>query len=124
MTAARWRKIIIEQTIAIGTYKPAFNSVIADLATILEQRDAALKQFKKEGKQLMVKKVSDRGAENMVRNPLITLWDELNKTALAYWRDLGLTPKGLKAIDEMAMKPQKNDGLENLAKVLGSIDGV
>lgn len=119
MTAARWNKIIQEQAIAIGTYKPAFDPVIADLAAILEQRDAAMKQFKAEGKHLMVKKISDRGAENMVRNPLITLWDELNKTALAYWRDLGLTPKGLKAIDDAAMKPKKASGL---AEVLAELE--
>lgn len=122
MTAARWKKLIKEQTIGIGTYKPEFDLVIADLAMILEQRDAALKSFKKSGGHLVIQKISDRGAVNMAQNPLITLWDKLNSTALSYWRDLGLTPKGLKAIDDMAMKPQKNDGLESLAKVLTSVD--
>ena len=28
----------------------------------------------------------------------------MNNTAMAYWRELGLTPKSLKAIDEKAMK--------------------
>ena len=45
--------------------------------------------------------------------------DDLNRTALTYWRDLGLTPKGLKAIDEKAMKPQKKDALAEVLKSLG-----
>ena len=123
MTAANWRKLIKEQTVKVNTYQPSFDLVIADLATILEQRDAAYKQFKKEGKQLMIEKVSDRGARNIVQNPLITLWDKLNVTALAYWRDLGLTPKGLKAIGENSTQT-KNSGLKNLSEVLDELDGL
>ena len=123
MTASRWKKIIIEQTTNIGTYNKAFDPVIADLSAILEQRDAAYKQFVDEGKHLMVEKTSDRGAVNIVQNPLVTLWDKLNATALAYWRDLGLTPKGLKAIDETALKPKKAPGAEALEKVLSELDG-
>ena len=122
MTATRWKKIIKEQTISVGTYQPAFDSVIADLATILQERDAEYKQFKQEGKQLMITKISDRGAKNVVQNPLITLWDKLNATALAYWRDLGLTPKGLKAIGETVT--QSESGLKELSKVLNDLDGL
>ena len=120
MTATRWKKLIKEQTIAVGTYQPAFDSVIADLAAILQERDAAYKQFRQEGKQLMITKISDRGAKNVVQNPLITLWDKLNATALAYWRDLGLTPKGLKAIGETVT--QSESGLKELSKVLSDLD--
>lgn len=122
MTATRWKKLIKEQTIAVGTYQPAFDSVIADLAAILQERDAAYKQFRQEGKQLMITKISDRGAKNVVQNPLITLWDKLNATALAYWRDLGLTPKGLKAIGETVT--QSESGLKELSKVLSDLDGL
>lgn len=122
MTATRWKKLIKEQTIAVGTYQPAFDSVIADLATILQERDAAYKQFRQEGKQLMITKVSDRGAKNVTQNPLITLWDKLNATALAYWRDLGLTPKGLKSIGETVT--QSESGLKELSKVLSDLDGL
>ncbi|MDE6730694.1 MAG: P27 family phage terminase small subunit [Oscillospiraceae bacterium] len=122
MTATRWKKIIKEQTMEVGTYQPAFDSVIADLAAILQERDAAYKQFRQEGKQLMITKVSDRGAKNVVQNPLITLWDKLNATALAYWRDLGLTPKGLKAIGETVT--QSESGLKELSKVLNDLDGL
>ena len=32
----------------------------------------------------------------MTKNPLLVLWDDLNKSALAYWRELGLTPSSYK----------------------------
>lgn len=47
------------------------------------------------------------------------LWDDLNKSALAYWRDLGLTPAGLKKIDDAALKKQKRGGLMEALAELG-----
>lgn len=44
------------------------------------------------------------GAVNIVQNPMIRLVNDLNRDALAYWRDLGLTPAGLKRINEAAIK--------------------
>lgn len=55
----------------------------------------------------------------MAKNPLLVMWDDLNKSALAYWRDLGLTPAGLKKIDEMSLKSKKNPLVEAL-KELGN----
>ena len=48
------------------------------------------------------------------------MWDDLSKTALAYWRDLGLTPAGLKRIDQTAMKEKKKNSLAEALKDLGS----
>ena len=45
--------------------------------------------------------------------------DDLNKTALAYWRDLGLTPAGLKRINEKAM--EEKSGRASFADVLRDI---
>ena len=42
----------------------------------------------------------------------------MNKTALQYWRDLGLTPAGLRRIDEKAMKPQRVNALAEAMKAL------
>lgn len=119
-TAKQWQSLIKRQVKEIGTYRKPFDSVIRALAEILEQRDAVYQQFIDEGAELMIVKVSDRGSKNTVRNPLIALWDDLNKTALSYWRDLGLTPKGLKTINEKAMKEKKQS---SLAKVLSELGG-
>ena len=55
----------------------------------------------------------------MVKNPLLVLWDDLNKSALAYWRDLGLTPAGLKKLNEKAMQTPKKNALNEALKKLG-----
>lgn len=55
----------------------------------------------------------------MTKNPLLVLWDDLNKSALAYWRDLGLTPAGLKKIDETAVRRKKTSSLADAIKILG-----
>ena len=116
--AAAWRDKIRRQIQATGTYRPAFCSVVDALAKVLEQRDAAYQQFIAEGSQFVVERVSDRGAINRAKNPLLQTWMDLNSQALSYWGQLGLTPAGLKKIDEDAMKPRKQDAL---AKVLSDL---
>ena len=95
-----------------GTYQKHFDPVAAALAEILEQRDHAYEEFIEGGACLMVEKVSDRGAVNMVKNPLLATWNELNITALQYWRECGLTPASLKKLNEAAMKQEKGSSLE------------
>lgn len=114
MRAAAWRDKIRKQIQMTGTYRPAFCSSVDALAKVLEQRDAAYQQFLDEGAQLITEKVSDRGAVNRVKNPLLQTWMDLNAQALTFWRDLGLTPAGLKKIDEDAMKPKKQNSLDKV----------
>lgn len=92
-----------------GTYKPAFDSVIDTLATILEQRDAAYNEFLDSGGQTCIEKISDRGARNIAKNPRLQAWQDLNNTALAYWRECGLSPGSLRKISAEEMKSQKQE---------------
>ena len=120
MDISEWKRTIKRQTKSVGTYQKTFDSVIDALAKILAERDAVYQQFKDEGSEALVEKVSDRGARNYVINPLVTLWKDLNASALAYWRDLGLTPAGLKRINEAAMqKKEKGSALEEALKSIG-----
>ena len=41
-------------------------------------------------------------ATNTVKNPKLVIWMDLNTQALAYWKELGLTPSGLKRLKEAA----------------------
>ena len=109
-----WNRKIKKLMNTAGTYEEHFDPAISALAEILEQRDHAYDDFITTGAQLLVEKTSDRGAVNMVKNPLLQIWNDLNTTALAYWRDLGLTPAGLKRINEAAMqkKPENGSALE------------
>ena len=105
---------------AVGTYQKSFDNLIDGLSKILAERDRIYTQYLDEGAQALVEKTSDRGAVNSVKNPLLSLWAELNRDALAYWRDLGLTPAGLKRINEEAMqKKKKGSALEEALKSIG-----
>ena len=58
-------------------------------------------------------------ATNMVKNPLLILWDDLNKSALAYWRELGLTPSSFRKMTGGAKEKEEKGGL---AAALASLE--
>lgn len=109
MTKSKWRFNIYEDIKNNGNYKPSFDRVIDTLAQVLEHRDKIMQQFKDSGEEYVVK-----GR----KNPQIVLWDDLNKTALAYFRELGLTVASLNRIDEGAVKQPKQNKLEEMIKKL------
>ena len=102
----------------VGTFKDSFLPAVNALSEILERRDAAYKEFVESGGETVVERVSDRGAVNMGMNPRLKVWMELSNQALAYWKDLGLTPAGLKKIDEQSMKPKKVSALAEALREL------
>ena len=120
MKKTDWRREIIKKCDSIGTYKPEFLPVINTLADILEERDRVRKQYHEEGSNPLIEKVSDRGAVNKAKNPLLTTWEDLNKDALVYWRDLGLTPAGFKKLDMETDKKKAPEGLEKILANLGA----
>lgn len=121
MTAARWKSRIKKQMQGVGVYKAEFDAVVVTLAGVLEQRDIAFEDFIASGGETCVEHVSDRGSVNIRRNPRLQVWMDLNTQALAYWRDLGLTPSGLKKLNDAAMK-QASEGTA-LERALGMMTG-
>lgn len=119
MDAKKWKRKIIEQMKKVDTYQDAFMPTIEALAKLLERRDSVYDEFIEDGAASLIEKISDRGAVNRVVNPLLTLWKDLNAQVLAYWRDLGLTPAGLKRIDEAAMKKPKESALAKALREVG-----
>lgn len=115
-----WKKKIKESCEAAGTYQPFFDSVIDTLAGIMETRDLAAERFEEMGGSPVVKHTNKGGATNIVKHPALVVLMDCNAQALAYWRDLGLTPAGLKRIDENAVKPKKKSFL---AEVIKELDG-
>ena len=120
MIADEWKNRIRPSCEAAGTYRPFFDEVIATLAGILERRDEALRQFEDSGGHVIVEHTNKGGATNVEQNPALRVLNDMNRDALAYWRDLGLTPAGLKKIDEKALKEQKKVGLSELLKGIGN----
>ena len=121
MKSTQWRKRIEDNCRAVGTYREAFAPVVQTLADILERRDETYTAFLRQGAKAMIEKVSDRGAVNLVRNPMLQLWADLNTQALTYWRNLGLTPAGLKKLGEDASKP-KDGPLANIEKAIAEFE--
>lgn len=118
MKASDWKKKIKKEMTEAETYKPFFDSVINTLADILETRDKAKAQFEETGGDTIVEHTNKAGATNLAQNPALRLVNDLNRDALTYWRELGLTPKGLKTINEMALKEEKEDALTKALKEL------
>lgn len=120
MDAKKWTQTIVDQTKACGTYKESFLPVIRTLADILEQRDLLKEEFESSGGNAIIDVRTDRGAEQKRINPSLKTWMDLNSQALVYWRDLGLTPAGLKKISESALKAEgkKESALEKALKAL------
>lgn len=119
MKKKTWRNKIKSACEDAGTYRPCFDSIIDTLSEIMEMRDDAMDKFQKTGGNTVVSHTNKGGATNLVKHPALVVVDDLNKTALAYWRDLGLTPAGLKRINETAMKP--SSGKPSLSEALKDI---
>lgn len=119
MKRTGWKKRITQACLAAGTYRDYFMPVIDTLADILAQRDEAMRQYKLDGQKPIVTHVNKAGSEYQEQNPLLRLINDLNRDALAYWRDLGLTPAGLKRIDEQSMKQKKRSVLAEALAELG-----
>ena len=120
MTKAKWTEVIAEACKNAGTYREYFDGTIETLAEILETRDACQRQYKKEGSRPVIGKINIKGDVVSVRNPLLDTIITLNTQALSYWRDLGLTPSGLKKINEKELSAKKGKDLSGfVAELLG-----
>ncbi len=121
MTKDEWKASITEATQSVNTYRTEFEPVIDTLANILAQRDAAFDEFIDSGGEAVTEFISDRGAVNLKKNPRLAVWMDLNNQALAFWRDLGLNPAGLKKLNESALKPEKKEN--SLAEAIRELGG-
>lgn len=119
MTKTRWRNKIRKACEAAGTYQPYYDNVIDTLAGIMEMRDAAQKQYTDTGSVPVVKHTNKAGATNVVKNPAFVAIQDCNAQALAYWRDLGLTPAGMKRLGDKDIV--NKDGNMSLGDVLADL---
>ena len=119
MKKKTWKSRIKTACTQAGTYRPFFDNVIDELAGILERRDTALDEFKKTGGHAIVKHTNKNGSTNLEQNPALRLVNDLNRDALGYWRDLGLTPAGLKRLNENLLKPEEKKSFADALSDLG-----
>lgn len=94
----------------VGTYRPEFELTMERLAKVYMRTAEAEKQFSEEGKEILIEQETSTGSTKLVKNPLLTEIDSLNKQALEMETALGLTPAALKRVNETAMpSAQKQD---------------
>ncbi len=98
MNRSRWKTKIKKACVSMGTYNDNMDSSIDALAKVLEIRDAAIMQFDNDGKKPVIEKTNNKGFSNLEKHPSISIINEYSMTALSYFRELGLTPKGIKAV--------------------------
>lgn len=120
MTKKKWIERIKAQLEMLKTTEPAYDPAIETLAAILEKRDQLAAKYKKDGSRPVIEYTNKAGATNMIKNPLLTMWDDLNKSALAYWRELGLTPSAYKKMTGENPKAEAHGGLAAALNDLGS----
>lgn len=120
MTAKEWEKRITKDAKDAGTYQKYFGAVIKTLASILERRDNAEELFANTGGNVLIKHTNKGGATNIEQNPVLRLINDLNRDALAYWRDLGLTPAGFKRLNLETAQTKTQGGLESILEKLVS----
>lgn len=118
MKKAGYKKKIIQMCRDAGTYAPYFDMTIEKLAYILEIIDDATRQYKASGGNPVIVHTNKAKERNLVKNPALVVINELSATALSYWRDLGLTPKGLKSLGESIQK-KDSENFENFLSNLG-----
>ena len=109
MKKSTWKNKIKKACIEAGTYQIYFDSIIDTLAGILEIRDKAQEKFEQSGGNPVVMHTNKGGATNMIKNPALVAIMDCNSQALAYWRDLGLTPAGLRRLGDKGLL-NKDDG--------------
>lgn len=120
MDKTEWMRKIKAACKKAGTYQPQFTYIIETLAQIMEDRDKVHEQYVSTGSHPTIIHTNKAKEQNVVKNPMLVMELDLNAQALAYWRDLGLTPAGLKKLNAEVVKDQKSaGGLEKLLAGLG-----
>jgi P27 family predicted phage terminase small subunit len=95
--------LTIENMKKLGVYKEEFDTTIQIYCSLIDQYTALEKEFKKT-KFTVIEKTGY--SDNTKKNPLVGSLESLRKDILAYSNALGLTPAGLKKINDN-MKPEK-----------------
>lgn len=118
MKAATYKKKIIRDMKAVETYRSEFKTTIESLAKIYENLDTARAQFEESGSEFLIEHINKNGQTNYIKNPLYAIIEQMNDQILAYSRELGLTPRGLKQLKNKGLDGNKKSKFaESLSKL-------
>lgn len=103
----RYADSIVRRMKAVGTYRKEFTPTIERLAALYVQRERIEQQFRESGENAVILHTNKAGATNAAKNPFLTARDEVYTQLLSHERELGLTPSGLKKLNEAELHPKK-----------------
>lgn len=102
-----YKKDIVKKMRKIKSYNKSFDHVIDVYARLLVEYDRTLEQFAKSGESYIIKHTNKNGSTNIVKNPIYLIIEKQRTDILGYARELGLTPSGLKKLnDELSEKKE------------------
>lgn len=105
MDVVGYRKEIIKKMKNVGTYNTSFEYTISTLATVLVDYEKTNEKFEETGGNIIVKYTNKNGSTNPSKNPLYLAIEKQRDDIITYSRELGLTPAGLKRINEKGNAP-------------------
>ena len=121
MTKEEWIPRIKAACEEAGTYRPFFDDLIGTLAGVLERRDECERQYQESGEGMTIERTNKAGFTTLVKNPAMVFYDDFCRTALSYWKELGMTPAGLKRLKEETFK-KKEDQTSGLQRLLEAMN--
>jgi len=110
----RYKKQIINKMKQVGTYNASFMYTINTLAKVLADYEETINLYERTGRQKIVKHTNKSGATNIIKNPLYQAIEKQRDDIIAYSRELGLTPAGLKRIKDKDNTSKKESRLERV----------
>ena len=94
MDGKKTKPAVINAMLSVGTYRPEFDTVIEIFAGMLEQYQAARKQFEQEGAAYE----TGTATGGKKKSGLVSAMENLRKDIAMYSDRLGLNPKALEAL--------------------------
>ena len=102
---------------SLGTYKKEFEPVILILCQLKKQYDVLTKKFEDDGYRF-----SEITSSGTKKAPIVVTLEGLRRDILNYYTQLGLTPQGLKKLNDQAMAESKGESaLASALKELGGL---
>lgn len=93
---------IIERMTRLGVYKPEFDETIRRYRKLSEEFEKLFGKYKKAGYPFVVS-----GPQGMKKSPIVITLEALRRDLLSLEDALGLTPKGLKSLQEEPFKAER-----------------
>lgn len=111
------QKDIVRKMKKVGTYSPSFEMTIEAFAKLIFDYKDTVKMFERTGGNVVIPHTNKSGATNIVKNPLYLAIEKMRTDLILYARELGLTPAGLKKLNQELQEEKASPLDEILSKL-------